>query len=300
MHPQYALVHALHCLLGFAGSLIAVASARGRVRDRPARRDVDVPRPQRPLLPSAAPVLPPRLAERRLPRPEPRRARAAADRRQPRLGPDRRLLRPPRSRRRHEWIARRLRAPYGPFRFLFWSLAALLPLLGLRMAGVDSGVVSLLQLIPTLILLIGVFSLVDIELSEVVPGRQRQRQRGRGRPRARRPTPGRPAGESRRLGRAQRRRAVHERGHALVPALASRAVRAGEDVRPRPRLGRPRRAALRHQPGFRGQLSRWTAPDRALRRRSPRREPGRRRSPSAAAWPTTPSPPGSPACARSR
>ena len=38
------------------------------------------------------------------------------------------------------------------------------------MAGVDSGLISLLQLIPTLILLIGVFLLADIELSDVVPG----------------------------------------------------------------------------------------------------------------------------------
>jgi hypothetical protein len=76
----------------------------------------------------------------------------------------------PRSRRRSERIARLLRAPYGPFRPLFWSLAVLLPLLGLRLAGVESGAISILQLIPTLLLLIGVFALVDIELSDVVPG----------------------------------------------------------------------------------------------------------------------------------
>src|SRR5436189_253488 len=80
VHPQYGLVQALHCALGFAGSLVA------------------------------------------------------------------------------------------PFRVLFWSLAILLPILGARMAGVDSGLISLLQLIPTLILLIGVFLLADIELSDVVPG----------------------------------------------------------------------------------------------------------------------------------
>ena len=38
------------------------------------------------------------------------------------------------------------------------------------MAGIDSGLISLLQLIPTLILLVGVFLLTDIELSDVVPG----------------------------------------------------------------------------------------------------------------------------------
>ena len=38
------------------------------------------------------------------------------------------------------------------------------------MAGVDSGVISLLQLVPTLVLLVGVFMLADIELSDIVPG----------------------------------------------------------------------------------------------------------------------------------
>jgi hypothetical protein len=46
----------------------------------------------------------------------------------------------------------------------------LLPILGARMAGVDSALISLLQLPPTLILLAGVFLLTDIELSAVVPG----------------------------------------------------------------------------------------------------------------------------------
>ena len=38
------------------------------------------------------------------------------------------------------------------------------------MAGIDSNLISLLQLLPTLILLVGVFLLTDIELSDVVPG----------------------------------------------------------------------------------------------------------------------------------
>jgi hypothetical protein len=76
-----------------------------------------------------------------------------------------------------EWIARgsarqaqRSRIPLGPFRFLFWSMAVLLPLLGARLAGIDSNLVSALQVIPTLFLLIGAFSLAEIELSPVVPG----------------------------------------------------------------------------------------------------------------------------------
>ena len=60
--------------------------------------------------------------------------------------------------------------PFGGYRILFWSLALLLPLLGVRMAGLDSNAIAVLQLLPTLVLLLGVFALVEIELSDVVPG----------------------------------------------------------------------------------------------------------------------------------
>ena len=55
-------------------------------------------------------------------------------------------------------------------RILFWSLALLLPILGARMAGIESNALSLLQLLPTLVLLVGIFALVDIQLSNPVPG----------------------------------------------------------------------------------------------------------------------------------
>jgi hypothetical protein len=67
-------------------------------------------------------------------------------------------------------ISRRSPVPLGPYRVVFWSLALLLPLLGARMAGLDSSALSVIQLIPTLVLLIAVFALVEIELSEIVPG----------------------------------------------------------------------------------------------------------------------------------
>src|SRR5215208_2431795 len=67
-------------------------------------------------------------------------------------------------------LSKRLGLPMAPFRVLFWSLAVLLPILGARMAGIDSNLVSLLHLIPTLTLLLGAFLLTDIELSDVVPG----------------------------------------------------------------------------------------------------------------------------------
>jgi hypothetical protein len=67
-------------------------------------------------------------------------------------------------------IAKALPFAFSPSRVLFWSLALLVPIVGVRMAGVDTNAISLLQLLPTLVLLIGIFAFVDIELSEVVPG----------------------------------------------------------------------------------------------------------------------------------
>ena len=40
----------------------------------------------------------------------------------------------------------------------------------MRAAGVDSDLLSVLQLPATLVLLVGVFALIDIELSPIVPG----------------------------------------------------------------------------------------------------------------------------------
>ena len=56
------------------------------------------------------------------------------------------------------------------FRPLFWSLFLLLPVLGARMAGVEDNWLGIIQLVPTLVLVIGVFALTDIALSEPVPG----------------------------------------------------------------------------------------------------------------------------------
>ena len=140
-------------------------------------------------------------------------------------------------------LAARLPVPMGPFRILFWSLAILLPILGARMAGLDSTLISFLQLPPTLVLLVGAFLLTDIELSEVVPGRQRQRLRGRDRALARRGARRRAAREPRRLGPADRRRGVPAGGNALLRPRPSR--------RPRPRdhlLRQRRHGRSRHRP----------------------------------------------------
>jgi Peptidase family M28 len=168
VHPQYGLVHALHCLLGFAGSLVAIelpelgfglvlAAATSMYLDlnyrlylvrslffRRASQNV-VSRGGRADAPGRLIVCAHVDAGHSGAVYTPKRARRAA-----------------RLRQRFPWL--------GPFRLLFWSLAALLPLLGARMAGIDSDAISVLQLPSTLILLLGIFALVEIELSPVVPG----------------------------------------------------------------------------------------------------------------------------------
>jgi hypothetical protein len=169
VHPQYGLVHALHCALGFAGSLVAIVEppigfaivlvtavsmyldlngrfylAR-RLFFRRASQNV-VSRGTNPDAPARVFITAHYDAARTGAAFDPKRVARASR------------------------LARRLPFPISPFRVLFWSLAILLPILGLRMAGVESNLVSLLQLIPTLILLVGAFLLTDIELSNVVPG----------------------------------------------------------------------------------------------------------------------------------
>lgn len=169
VHPQYGLVHATHCALGFAGSLLAIAepiagfalalfAATSMYLDLNGRlylvRSVFFRRASQNLVSPG-------------PRPEaPFRLIVSAHYDAARTGA---VFAPERARRAAR-LARRLPVPTGPFRVLFWSLAALLPLLAARTAGVDSDAISLAQLLPTLILLIGIFALVDIELSSVVPG----------------------------------------------------------------------------------------------------------------------------------
>jgi hypothetical protein len=169
VHPQYGLVHALHCALGFAGSLVAIlepAAGFAMVLVAAVSMYLDL---------NGRFYLARRLFFRRAsqnvvargPNPKaPARVFITAHYDAARTG----FAFDPKRVARASRLSRRLPFPVAPFRVLFWSLAVLLPILGLRMAGVDSNLVSLLQLIPTLILLIGVFLLGDIELSDVVPG----------------------------------------------------------------------------------------------------------------------------------
>jgi hypothetical protein len=169
VHPQWALVAALHCLLALAGSLIAIseppvgfaivlATAFSLYLDlngrfyllrllffRRASQNV-VSRGSRPDAPGRLIV----TAHYDAPR-----TGAAYQRRWRDLAAR---------------LARLLPVPFSPARLVFWSIALLLPALGLRMAGLEDNWVSLVQLPPTLVLIVAVFMLADVELSEVVPG----------------------------------------------------------------------------------------------------------------------------------
>src|SRR3954454_25331323 len=68
-------------------------------------------------------------------------------------------------------LPERLRLGLGPFRLFFWlGLAPLLPILGARMAGLDATWLNALQAIPTIVLIVAGFLLIDIALSDIVPG----------------------------------------------------------------------------------------------------------------------------------
>ncbi len=169
VHPKFGLVHAGHCALGFAGSLAAIAqpavgfaiclaAALSMYLDLNARfyllRRLFFRRASQNVVSRGS-------------RPEaPARLLLCAHYDAARTGAFFR----PRTIARFTRLARISPVPFGPFRPLFWSLAVLLPILGARMAGIDSGAISLLQLPPTLILLVGAFALTDVELSDVVPG----------------------------------------------------------------------------------------------------------------------------------
>jgi Peptidase family M28 len=168
VHPQFALVHAAHCLLGFVGSLVAIANAPAGfaiVLVTVASMYLDL---------NARLYLVRRLFFRRASqnvvspgrrRDAPARLYLCAHYDAARSGPFFR----PRTMARFTRLARLSPVPLGPFRLLFWALAVLLPILAARMAGADTNLVAILQLIPTLFLLFGALMLVNVELSDVVP-----------------------------------------------------------------------------------------------------------------------------------
>lgn len=170
VHPEYSLVLALHCAIAIAGSLVGVASgpigfalvliaAVSIYFDQNTRlyllRGLFFRRASQNIVsPGPNPGAPARVI-------------LSAHYDAARTG----YVFGPRSHRLAKRLSQRARLLLGPIRLIFWGgIAPLLPILGARMAGVDAGWLSVLQLLPTALLLVAVVLLIDIALSEVVPG----------------------------------------------------------------------------------------------------------------------------------
>ena len=171
VHPQWPIVHFLHCLLAIVGSIVAASdpvvgfaivllaatsayldlSARWyllrRLLFRRASQNLHSPAP------AGAPADAPRLilcANVDAPRtgaaynPLPMRIAAAA--------------------------AKRFPAVSAPTRIWFWSIAFLLLPIGARMAGLEAAWLDYVQLVPTLVLIVSCFALGEIALSPASPG----------------------------------------------------------------------------------------------------------------------------------
>lgn len=169
VHPQLGLIYAAHCALGVAGSLVAVAlpvlgfalvlfAATSMYLDLNARfyllRRIFFRRASQNVVSKGRH---PTAAARLLLVAHLDVARTGA-------------VYSPKRLRRLQRLAAVMPSLLSPSRLLFWSLAVLVPAVAARAAGLESDLLSLIQLPPTLVLLVGVFAFVDIELSEVVPG----------------------------------------------------------------------------------------------------------------------------------
>jgi acetylornithine deacetylase/succinyl-diaminopimelate desuccinylase-like protein len=169
VHPQVGVVHAGHCLIAFAGSLVAISSpvVGSRSCSSLPRRCTSTSTTASTCCARSSSGAARRTSSRPVPTPGARaRLVICAHVDAARSG----AIYDPRRARRAARLSQRSPVPLGFFRVVFWSLALLLPLLGARMAGLDSNAISVLQLFPTLVLLVAVFALVEIELSEVSPG----------------------------------------------------------------------------------------------------------------------------------
>jgi Peptidase family M28 len=168
-HPQYAVVHLIHAVLGIAGSLLATVqpaigfalvlfAAASTYLDLNTRlylvRSLLFRRvSQNVVSPGTRPDAPARLilmAHYDAARTGYIFSKAA---------------------NRIRRLPERSRLAIGPFRIFFWiGLAPLLPILGARMAGLDATWLNAVQAIPTIVLIVAAFLLIDIALSEIVPG----------------------------------------------------------------------------------------------------------------------------------
>src|SRR4051812_9088729 len=168
-HPQYAVVHLIHAALGIAGSLLATVqpavgfalvlfAAASTYLDLNTRlylvRSLLFRRiSQNVVSPGNRPDAPVRLILM---------AHCDAARTGYIFS---------KAARRIRRLPERTRLALGPFRLFFWAgLAPLLPILGARMAGLDPTWLNAVQAIPTIVLIVAAFLLIDIALSDIVPG----------------------------------------------------------------------------------------------------------------------------------
>jgi hypothetical protein len=170
VHPEYSLVIAAHALLAIVGSLVALANgavgfvivlfaATSLYLDQNTRlyllRSLFFRRASQAVVsPGARPSAPARLI-------------LSAHYDAAKTG----LVFGPRSTRAAKRLPEAARLLLGPIRLIFWAgIVPLLAVSGARMAGVDTTWLSLVQLPPTVVLLVALALLIDIALSGVVPG----------------------------------------------------------------------------------------------------------------------------------
>jgi peptidase M28-like protein len=67
-------------------------------------------------------------------------------------------------------LGKLIRRPIGPFEPFFWSMMVILVCCSIRLFGVESTALTVVQFVPTVILIASVPLLLDIALSGVVPG----------------------------------------------------------------------------------------------------------------------------------
>lgn len=172
VHPQWPAIQLLHCLLAIAGSLLATelpiagfslvlfatlslyldltgrAYLLRRLFFRRASQNV------------VAPPAPDREEEPR------DRVLLTANYDAPLTG----AAYNPGSSRAFERFLRLWPARTSPQAVIFWSMALLLPPLGARMAGLESDWLAVIQLLPTMVLIVAAFMLGEIGLSPLSPG----------------------------------------------------------------------------------------------------------------------------------
>jgi hypothetical protein len=170
VHPQYALVHALHALAAIGASLLATAIpvaafalvlliATSMYLDLNTRlyllRSLFFRRASQNVVSSGR-------------RPDaPLRLVLVAHYDAARSG----YLFGERANRLAQRLGERGRLLLGPWRVLFWGgVAALIPILAARTAGDDAEWIQILQLVPTVLLVVAIFFFIDISLSGITPG----------------------------------------------------------------------------------------------------------------------------------